>query len=381
MKLQTTQVYIPPGVIDLGLGNPHPNLLPLDLLRQSAQACFERNDPACLQYGAEAGDGYFRRALSTFLSRSYGFPVEAENLFVTAGASSGLDLLCTLYTQPGDVIFVEEPSYFLALRIFADHGLRLVSIQTDEAGLVMEDLEQKLRRFRPRLLYLIPTYQNPSGQTLSQERRERLAAISREHDLLVVADEVYHFLNYAGPPPHPLAGYTQDTKIVSLNSFSKILAPGLRLGWIQADRSIIRHLALCGLLDSGGGMNPFVSALVRSMLENGKLEAHIDRLKSIYAGRIPTVEAALRQYLPGAIYARPQGGYFFWVRLPGVDTQRLQEQAKAFKVDIRPGVRFSSQKGMSEYFRLCFAYYEGDDIKRGIRRLGKCLQSMGQPGG
>ncbi len=379
MKLQTTQVYIPPGVIDLGLGNPAPRLLPLDLLQQSAQACFERKDPSCLQYGAESGDGYFRRALSAFLGRRYGFPVDADSLFITAGASSGLDLLCSLYTRPGDVIFVEEPSYFLALRIFADHGLRLVSVRTDEAGLVIEDLTQKLRRFRPRLLYIIPTYQNPSGQTLSQERRERLARISREHDLMIIADEVYHFLNYSGLPPRPLAGYTQETRIVSLNSFSKILAPGLRLGWIQADKSIIRRLSLCGLLDSGGGMNPFVSALVRSLLENGKLDAHIARLKSVYAERIPIVEAALRKYLPDAVYTRPQGGYFFWVRLPGIDTQRLQEQAQAFKVDIRPGVRFSSRKGMNEYFRLCFAYYEADEIKRGIRRLGKCLQSMGQP--
>lgn len=375
MRLQTTQVYIPPGVIDLGLGNPDPALLPLSLLQRSAELYFKQNNPSYLQYGAEAGDGHFRLALSRFISRAYGFAVNIDNLFITAGASGALDLLCTLYTQPGDVIFVEEPSYFLALRIFADHGLRLVSIQTDEAGLVIEDLEQKLKRFRPRLLYIIPTYQNPSGQTLSATRREQLAAISREHDLMIVADEVYHFLNYDGKPPRPLAGYTQNSKIVSIGSFSKILAPGLRLGWIQANEEIVHHLSLCGLLDSGGGMNPFISALVLGLLKNDELEAHIARLKAVYAERIPAVEAALNRYLPNAVYTRPQGGYFFWIRLPGVDTRSLQERARAFKVDIRPGARFSGQGGMGEYFRLCFAYYPADKLKRGIHRLSKCLQN------
>lgn len=376
LNLQTTQVSIPPDVIDLGLGNPPAALLPLDLLQQGAQACFARSDPACLQYGAEAGDGYFRLALAKFLTQACGFPVGMDSLFVTSGASSGLDLLCTLYTQPGDVIFVEEPSYFLALRIFRDHGLRLVSIQTDETGLVIEDLRQKLTEHRPALLYTIPTHQNPSGRTLAPKRRDALARLSREHGFLVAADEVYHLLSYGNSPPRPLSDYAQTGNIVSVNSFSKILAPGLRLGWIQAAPAVIQRLSQCGLLDSGGGMNPFTSAIVRGLIEDGGLSGNIARLKDIYGGRIPAVEAILRRHLHQAEYERPQGGYFFWVRLPGVDTQALQEKARAFKVDLRPGVRFSSQGGLNDYFRLCFAYYDVDEIEQGIMRLARCLHNM-----
>lgn len=376
MQLQTTQVCIPPGFIDLGLGNPPLTLLPLNLLGQSAQACFERGDTSPLQYGAEAGDGYFRLALAQFLSRAYGFHVPTENLFVTAGASSSLDLLCTLYARPGDTIFVEEPSYFLALRIFEDHGLYLVSIQTDDAGLVIEDLERKLQRFQPKMLYIIPTYQNPSGQTLPAERREQLAAISREHNLLVVADEVYHFLNYEGQPPEPLARWVQEAPIVSVNSFSKVLAPGLRLGWIQASEAIVQRLSGCGLLDSGGGMNPFMSAIVRRLLEDGGLEANIQRLKSVYRARLTAAETSLRKHLPQATYRHPCGGYFFWVRLPGIDTSKLREKAKTYKVDIRDGVRFSSQNGLKEFFRLCFVYYDSDELDEGLRRLGECVHSI-----
>src|SRR5512139_2574213 len=132
MPLPTSQVNIPPGVIDLGAGDPAFSLLPLDVLHKAADACFARNDPAFLQYGAEQGDGYFRLALANFLTEGYGVPVDAGHLFVTNGISNALDLLCTLFTHPGDPIFVEEPSYFLALRIFADHGLKVASIDTDE---------------------------------------------------------------------------------------------------------------------------------------------------------------------------------------------------------------------------------------------------------
>lgn len=257
MTLPVTQINLPPGFIDLGIGDPQLSLLPAELIRQGAEACFARNDPSFLQYGAEQGNGYFRLALAKFLIAGYGFPVEPDSLFVTSGASGGLDLICTLFTQPGDTIFVEEPTYFLALRIFADHGLRLVPIPTDEDGLVLDALEEKLAEILPRLLYLIPAFQNPSGHTLTQERRERLVALCQEHDFLVVADEVYHFLNYSLQPPKAFAAYSGVRNVISLGSFSKILAPGLRLGWMQAEASRIERLVTCGLLDSGGGMNPF----------------------------------------------------------------------------------------------------------------------------
>ncbi len=373
--MQTSQIRVPEDFIDLGLGDPQFALLPLDLIRNAAETCFAQNDRAFLQYGAEQGDGYFRAALAEFLSRGYGLAVDADKLLVTSGASGGLDLVCTLFTRPGDTILVEEPSYFLALRIFRDHDLQVVPVQTDQDGLVIEDLKQKLAGFKPKLLYIIPTFQNPTGRTLSQERREQLVQLSRTHDFLIVADEVYHFLNYGPKPPQPLAAYSETGNVISLGSFSKILAPGLRLGWIQTNAEKIKRLVGCGLLDSGGGMNPFTSAIVRFIIETGNLDQNITKLSSIYQSRLAVMDTGLRQYLPDCVYTTPQGGYFFWVRLPGgVMALDLQEKAKAFKVGFRPGVRFSSAGDFQDYIRLSYAFYEPEQIQEGLRRLQRCLE-------
>jgi DNA-binding transcriptional MocR family regulator len=372
--LPVTQIQIPSDFIDLGIGDPQLSLLPAELIHQSAETCFAQNDPSFLQYGAEQGNGCFRLALAKFLSAGHGFPVEPESLFVTSGVSGGLDLICTLFTQPGDTIFVEEPTYFLALRIFADHGLRLVPIPTDEEGLVLDALEEKLAEIHPRLLYLIPAFQNPSGHTLTLERRERLVALCQEHDFLVVADEVYHFLNYSLQPPKAFAAYSGVHNVISLGSFSKILAPGLRLGWMKAEASRIKRLVTCGLLDSGGGMNPFTSAIVRDILENGELEKHIFSLKATYSARLAAMNAALRRYLPDARYTIPQGGYFFWLRLSrDANAEELLTKAKEFKIGFRPGVHFSSQGGLRQYVRLSFSFYESHEIEEGVRRLRQTL--------
>jgi len=374
--LQIAQNSIPPGFIDLGLGDPQFDLLPLDLLRDAAQTRLSQTDHSFLQYGAEQGDGYFRAALADFLSARYGFPVSSETLFVTSGISSGLDLLCALFTRPGDAIFVEEPSYFLALRIFADHGLRVVSIRTDEAGLVMDDLARALKESRPKFLYVIPAFQNPSGHTLPQERREQLAALAGQHDFLILADEVYHFLDYTQTPPKSFGAYIDSEHVISLGSFSKILAPGLRLGWLQTHPKIMGRIVACGMLDSGGGMNPFTSAIVRSVIESGGLEKNIAKLVDVYGRRVKAMDASLRRHLPEAEFTSPHGGYFFWMRLPNVDGQELQKKAQAYQVGLRPGIRFSSQNGLRDFIRLSVSFYDADEIEQGLSRLQTCLRSI-----
>lgn len=373
--VQTTQMHVDPSVIDLGIGQPQFSLLPLEAIRRAAEKRFAEKDPSFLQYGAEQGDGFLRKGLAQFLSQGYGFQVDAGNLFITNGASLGLDLVCTLFSKPGDTIFIEEPSYFLALRIFADHHLRLVPIPVDEHGLIVEVLGEEIKRKRPAFLYTIPTFQNPSGYTLSAERRTRLAQLSREYDFLIVADEVYHLLNYSSNPPIAFAGLAGQGNILSLGSFSKILAPGLRLGWIQTDPGRAKALAGCGLVDSGGGLNPFTAAIVRGLLENNELNNNIQKLNSIYQARVSVMDKALSQNIPDALYQVPQGGYFFWVRLPGnTDAESLIEHAEAYKVSFRPGVRFSSQGGLRDFVRLCFAFYENDQLAEGILRLKQALE-------
>ena len=371
---QVTQVSVPPDFIDLGLGDPQLSLLPLEMVRQAAQDRLSQNDPRLLQYGANQGDGFFRQSLANFLGREYGFPMEPDNLFIISGVSMGLHLLCSFFTHPGDTVFVEEPTYLYALRIFTDHELQLIPIQTDENGLVIESLEENLAHFNPKFLYIIPTFQNPTGQTLSQGRREQLLNLSQKYGFIIAADEVYHLLSYREVPPKPFAVYAATGNIISLGSFSKILAPGLRLGWIQASPGIIQRFINSGLLDSNGGLNPFTSAIVRTLIETGDLEQNIAKLISIYRLRLSIMDGALRRDLPDLRYRLPTGGYFIWARLPdGILAKDVQPRAETLKVGFRPGNLFSSQGGMQEYIRLCFVFYETADLEQGILRLKQAL--------
>ena len=373
-RTQTTQLHIDPGVIDLGVGQPQLSLLPIDLMRQAAEDRFASGESDFLQYGAEQGDGLFRCELARFLTHGYGFEVNPDDLFITNGASLSLDLICTLYSKPGDIVFIEEPSYFLALRTLENHGLKPVPIPQDIDGLSIEALERALQIQRPAFLYTIPTFQNPSGASLSLSKRLRLAEISQQYDLLVVADEVYHLLDYHAQDIQPLAKFSPQANIISLGSFSKILAPGLRLGWIQTSQSRAVHFSRAGLLSSGGGLNPFTSAIVRGILENGGLETNITKLKNIYRQRIVAMTEALSTHIPQAQFQVPLGGYFFWVRLPDVyDTQAHLPTAERYKVCYRPGAYFSVCGGQKDFVRLSFAYYPTDTLVEGVFRLGKSL--------
>lgn len=373
--IETIQGQIDPHVIDLGVGHPKTAHLPLSLLHRAVHARFSAGDPYFLQYGIEQGDGYLRIGLGKFLTEGYGQTVEPQQLFITSGASAGIDLACTLFACPGDIVLVEEPTYFFALKIFADHSLKPVSIPVDQDGLVIDAIEEALKHNKATLLYTVPTFQNPSGTTLSAARRERLVALSQEHGFLILADEVYHFLDYVNPPPKPMASFIEQGNVLSLGSFSKILAPGLRVGWIQTDRLRISALVKSGLLDSGGGMNPFTSAMLRGLFDSGDLQSNIRELRAVYSQRLLSMDAALRSYLPEATYWRPEGGYFFWISLPvETDANDLLERARAFQVSYKPGVLFSSQGGLRNFARLCFAYYETDELEEGIQRLGRALE-------
>ena len=374
--LPAQQTQIPEGFIDLGLGDPPSSLLPLDVIQNAGQVTLAQNNNSFLQYGAEQGYGPFRMALADFLGTGCGFPVKPENLLTTNGISSALDLICDLFTETGDTIFVEEPTYFLALHIFSDHKLKIVPIQTDESGLVIESLEENLKTIRPKFLYIIPAFQNPTGHTLTQSRRDRLVELSKEYNFMIVADEVYQFLSYTHQPPKSFASYTDVENVIALGSFSKILAPGLRLGWLHAHPEKMKAFTGCGLLDSGGGLNPFTSAIVTEILESGELDKNIGRLRLIYGERLKVMDEALRRHLPQLKYTIPHGGYFFWVQLPdGMDASKLRAKTSAFKVDFRPGVKFSSRNQLRDHIRMGFAFYEPEKIKEGITRFANCLMS------
>ena len=375
--IRIAQLNLPPGMIDFGAGQPSPALLPLTLLRKAAANRLGGKEAPFLAYGTNQGDGYFRAALADFLGKHYHTPVDSDQLLVTSGASMGLDLICTLFAKPGDTIFVEEPSYFLALRIFADHHLKIISLPMDSGGLNIEALEEKLIRHSPVFLYTIPTFHNPSSITLRADRRQQLVEISRKHNFLIIADEVYHLLNYGPELPPPVASFIDSNTVLSLGSFSKILAPGLRLGWIQTGPRLLKQIVDCGLLDSGGGLNPFTSAVVRSAIEMGSQQSQLETLRGTYTERKGALCNALKECLPESVrFIEPDGGFFIWLVFPeNVDTKRMLIEARQKNVGFLPGVKFSSRSGLNNYARLSFSYFDVPELQEGARRLAEVFNS------
>jgi DNA-binding transcriptional MocR family regulator len=362
-----------PAIINLGIGQPSPDLLPIGLMRTAADGFLAGASPQDLNYGERQGDAGFRRALADFLSAEYGATVSADSLFVTAGNSQALDFVCSVFTRPGDTVIVEEPSYFLAFRIFEDHGLNIVPVPLDQDGMRLDTLETVLMQTKPSLLYSIPSFQNPGGQSMRAERRQRLAELSRQHDFLIVADEVYQMLWYGSPPPPALGTLIDEGNILSLGSFSKILAPGTRLGWIQTSEPLMERMLDSGVINSGGSFNQFMSLVLREAIEKGLQGAFLQQLRETYARRVEVMDEALRAHFRGrARWHKPGGGYFFWLEFDeGIDTTALRAAADRFQTGFQPGQNSSSRGALKNCLRLSFANYGEDDIREGVARLAR----------
>lgn len=371
-----TETFFTTGPIDFGNGQPADALLPLDSLRQAAEHALAQGDVTMLQYGANAGDKGVRASLAHFLTRRYGMPVAAGQLMVSAGISQALDLVCTRFAKPGDTIFVEEPTYFLALDIFRDHGLTVVGIPTDGDGLRTDVLRDALTRHRAAFLYTIPSFQNPSAATMSAARREELIALSGEYELLVVADEVYQLLDFGVAPPPPLATYAGADRVLSLGSFSKICAPGLRLGWIHGAPALLEALAHSGVVESGGGLNPFASSVMKSLIDLGLADRVLDDLRSVHAHHASVLCEALRVHVPRATFVEPRGGYFVWLELPhDLTATALLKTATKLGVTFHPGSRFVSGGGFPHAARLSFAHYDERELVDGVQRLARAMST------
>jgi len=381
--LPSLLISIPEGVLDLGWGHPSPHLHPTEALQIASERVLSQQSAVPLQYGAVQGFGPLLESLADFLSSQDAYanlPVDPRSLFLTAGASQGIDLATTIFAQSGDVVFVEEPTYYLIGRIFLDHGLKVVGVPTDREGLDTDALEMMLRDgHRPRLLYVIPAYQNPTGATLTLQRRRRLVQLAQQYGFTILADEVYQLLHYGPPPPPPLATMdsTSDGCVVSLGSFSKILAPGLRLGWVHASPGIIQRFVDSGVAASGGGLSHFAAAMAQATLDLGLLQENLINLRRVYAMRRDAVARILDADLAGQLhFNQPNGGYFFWLTLTGgVDADELLPIAQKAGVSYRPGTAFSSA-GMFPYsFRISFSLYDVGDLAEAMSRLGQAIRS------
>lgn len=370
-KVVTFEDQPPEGMINFGVGQPAANLLPLDLMQAASERFYQTAEPLDLNYGLLQGDPRYLESLATFLSHNYHSSISADSLFLSGGCSQALDFICAHFSKAGDTIFVEEPCYFLAFQIFADHDLNIVSVPTDDQGMDIDALEILLETIHPSLIYTIPSFQNPSGRCISETRRLRLADLSIKHDFLIVADEVYQLLSYYEAPPPAFGTFVNKGNIFSIGSFSKILAPGIRLGWIQSSSDKIQALKNCGAINSGGSLNHYASHIVRHAIDMGLLQAHLDHLRTAYRSKVEAMQSALELHLADHFsWTRPDGGYFFWLKLnQEIDTIALKEKALNRDVGFTAGELFSSQRRLQNYIRLSFAHYNEDDILDGILRL------------
>lgn len=385
---QYPQYIVPAGLINLGVGQPSPKMLPLEAIREAAAHRFSFDDRSLLQYGDIPGYKSFREAVAKFLSgqQEYKGPVDSNSLFITNGITGGLILICTFFTQAGDVVYAEDPSYFLAINTFKDFNLRTDSLPTDEHGLDVVYLEKKLRAappvLWPKFVYTIPTFNNPAGVTLPDDRRKKLVELSEEFGFLVVADEVYQLLGYGNSIiPQQMFSYDRKGTVVSLGSFSKILAPALRVGWLQASPAILAKIADSGQFDSSGGINPIMFAITHSALELGLQEKHLASVRKTLRENAISLGDALRKHLPPFLtFRQPDGGYFVWVKCPAHwDAEALWSIARNnHKVQFQPGVKFSATKQLRNYIRLSVAFYDKEELEEGALRLGEAAREYAQ---
>ena len=370
-----------PGIIDLSVGHPDPSLLPVKGVKRAAARVLDTYGSEALAYGASAGPGPAIKWVQERLSAIDLSAPALDSIVLSAGSSQGLDQIATLLTVPGDVVLVEAPTYHLALRILKDHALETVAIATDASGLVLRDLKATLSLLRSqgrnvRLLYTIPTFHNPTGRCLANDRRQQLVNLAADEGLLIVEDDVYRELAYDGPAPPSLWSLAPPGTVARLGSFSKSLAPGLRSGFITSDPTLTDRIRRSGLLDSGGGVSHFSSLVVAEFGATGAYNRHVERLRKAYAERRDALLAALSLHVgKKARWTHPSGGYFVWLEftLP-IDATAILSQVHAHGTSYLPGsICFLDQARAHNALRLAFSRYSPEELSEGVRRLAQAI--------
>lgn len=382
IELPNRQMSLRPGILELKWGQPDLDLLPVAQIRQAAVQAIETFGADALAYGSPQGAGVLVRWLVERIGQAEARAPKFDELMLTGGISIALDQICTLCTRPGDVVLAESPAYHLALNILRDHPLDLIPAPTDDQGLRVDALGEIISRLRregrpPRLLYTIPTFNNPTGVSLPDERRRALVDLAATEGLLIVEDDVYRELQYDGPTPPSLWELAPTGVVARMGSFAKSLAPGIRLGWLTADATLVQRFVEGGVLDSGGSLNHFTSLVVAQFCLSGEYDALLERFRTAYSVRRDALLSGLEQHMPdGCSWTHPDGGYFVWLRLPkSVDAQMLLPRAEMMGVSFVPGAHFYLGGGGHNALRLAFCLYAPDDLAEATRRLGATLNA------
>ncbi|WP_233594875.1 PLP-dependent aminotransferase family protein [Amycolatopsis sp. WAC 04169] len=364
-----------PGVISFAGGIPAPELFDVDGLRAAFdRALADGAAQRALQYSPTEGNPRLRELLAQRLS-GRGLPTTVDDLLITTGSQQGLQLLSTALLDPGATVLVEEPVYLSALQCFQLAEARIVPVPGDEEGIDPAALDEIAARERPSLLYLVPTFSNPSGRTVSPARRRALAEVIARHGFWLVEDDPYHELRYRGEREEPLSARPELAgRTIYLGTFSKVISPGMRLGWFRAPGELLRRVTI---LKQATDLHTSTidQAAAAEYLAAADLDAHVRRLCATYRVRRDAMMAELPAVTPpGTIWTDPDGGMFVWVTLPGgADTDRLLPEALRHDVAFVPGSAFQVGEPDRSALRLSFAAHGAETIAEGLRRLGKVL--------
>jgi 2-aminoadipate transaminase len=372
-----------PGIISFAGGFPDSAMFDVDGIREAANAALTQEAGAALQYGATEGYQPLREQLATFMHSKGASDVAADNLIVTTGSQQALDLLGKTLISPGDKVIVEGPTFLATIQCFRLYGAELITAPIDAQGVQTDRLEQLIVEHRPKFVYLIPTFGNPSGALLSLERRKRVLELAAQYQTLVVEDDPYGDLYFGEAPPPSLLALSATVPgsrewLVHCGSLSKVLSPGLRVGWLVAPPELLAKATMCKQF-SDAHTSTFAQAAAAQYLQAGRMPQTLARVRAVYAQRAQAMGQALHKELGKAIeFVQPQGGLFVWARLTGAEgalqdgavyAQRAIDQGVAFV----PGTPFYASNPDKATLRLSFATADVAKIEEGVARLAKAL--------
>ena len=367
------RLSVQPGVISLALGLPDPALLPPERLQRAWEAVVGRLGTAAVGVCPVQGTLAVREVIAAQMHKR-GVTANPEDVVVVGGSQHGLDLVLRLLAEPEDTVLVETPTYFGALQCFQTWGVRLITVPVDENGMDVERVEFMLARYRPRFIYTIPTYQNPTGATMSLERRERLLALAQRYQIPIVEDDPFGDLYFDQPPPPPIKSLDQHGHVLYLSTFSKSLAPGLRVGWLIAPAPLVERAIL---LNQVTELQPNTAGqhLVVEFARQGWLEEQIAVARSAYNSRCQAMDAALRRrQMPGAHWEVPEGGMFLWLCLPEqVDAHDLLVETGRRGAVFLPGSLMYPAGGPRNVCRLNFSVPGEPAIVQAIEMIAAAL--------
>ena len=367
-----------PKIISFAGGLPAPELFPVEGMKEATDTVYAEHGQQALQYGAAKGVTELRELILKRVKEKENIDAKLENVMVTTGSEQAIDLVGKAFVNPGDTVLVEEPTYLCALDVFRSYGANFVSVPMDDDGMKMDALEEALKAHpETALVYTVPNLQNPTGRTMPAERRKKFAELAAKYDVPVLEDNPYGDIRFAGEHVPSVKSFDHAGKVFYMSTFSKILAPGFRLGWLVADPKVIEKLTV---LKQSADLHTdnLVQYVVTEFFKENDVDAHVKEISDLYGKRKQLMIDGIKKYFPKDVkYTDPEGGMFLWVEVPGVtDTVELFKQCLEHNVAFVPGEPFFAGKPQPGTFRLNYSNMQEDQIEVGLKRLGEALSQV-----